>query len=152
MYIRTVSSLSKKTALPGSFSVLLTRFVYHRRLVRFHCLVHCPCLCSFSSALCIVQCPVGTPSLFLFPKRVERPNPKLGLHRTRTRRLVSPQQTGTGTGIIGCGGASAAVHEGGGFGSGGEICEETVRACCRLLIAKTLPDCLPLHLLYPAVI
>ena len=60
--------------------------------------------------------------------------------------------TGTGTGIIGCGGASAAVREGSGFGSGGRICEETVRACCGLLIAKTLPDCLSLHLLRPAII
>ena len=38
------------------------------------------------------------------------------------------------------------------FGSSGGTCEETVRACCGLLTAKTLPDCLPLHLLRPAVI
>ena len=69
MYIRTVSSLSKKTALPGSFSVSLTHFVNRRRLVRLYCLVHRPRLCSFSSALCIVQCPVGTPSLSSFLKR-----------------------------------------------------------------------------------
>ena len=55
-------------------------------------------------------------------------------------------QTGTGFG-----GASVAVCEGSGFGGGGGICEETMRACCGPT-AKTLPDCLPLHLLRPAVI
>ena len=69
MYIRTVSSLSKKTALPSSFSVSPTCFVYHCRLIRFRCLVRCPCPCSFSPMLCIVQCPVGTPSLSSFLKR-----------------------------------------------------------------------------------
>ena len=34
---------------------------------------------------------------------------------------------------------------GGRFGTGGGICKETVRACCELLTAKTLPDCLLLH-------
>ena len=46
----------------------------------------------------------------------------------------------------------AAVREGGGFGSGGRICEETVPVCCGPLTAKTPPDCLPLHLLRPTVI
>jgi hypothetical protein len=60
----------------------------------------------------------------------------------------------TMVGGIRCGGASASVREWGSkFGSGGRFfCEETERASCGPLIAKTLPDCLPLHLLCPAVV
>ena len=58
----------------------------------------------------------------------------------------------TGTRIIGCGGASATDHGGSGFSSGREIHEETVRAGCGPLTAKTLPNCMSLHLLRPAVI
>ena len=59
----------KKTALTGSFSVSLTHFVSHCRLVCLHCLVHCPHLCLFSSVLCIVWCPIGMPSPSSFLKR-----------------------------------------------------------------------------------
>ena len=88
MYIRTASSLSKRQLFTSSFSVCLAHIVSRRRLVRLHRLVRCPHLCPFSFALCIVRCPVGTPSLSLLPKRVDRPNPRFRLHRTRTRRVV----------------------------------------------------------------
>ena len=45
----------EKTALISSFSVSLTHLVSCCRLI------HCPHLCSFSFALCIVWCPAGMP-------------------------------------------------------------------------------------------
>jgi hypothetical protein len=58
-------------------------------------------------------------------------------------------QTGISCGGSGGGGASAAVHGGGRFSSvGNSSCEETVRAGCGPLTAKTLPDRRLLHLLH----
>ena len=82
----------EKTALTSSFSVFLTHFVSHRHLVHLHCLVHCPRLCSFSSMLCIVWCPIGTPSPSSFLKRLK--DLTLNLDFTELIHSISSRHTG----------------------------------------------------------
>ena len=89
MYIRTASSLSKRQPYQ------LFQCVSHS----FHSslLSHSSSPSSLSSSsLFILFCalyrlvPHWHAFLFLFPKKVKRPNPKFGLHRTCTWHLILP--------------------------------------------------------------